>query len=445
MNLALDLSFSHMNGRWRLPGSWVGRKFPDFAMYRELAQIAERGRFDMIFFGDGTGIPSTWGGSIDAAVKWGVGWPRQDMGPFIAALSQWTENVGFGITYASTFMHPFYTARLLNSLDHITNGRIAFNIVTSSRRADAQNYGFDELMEHDTRYERMEEFVSVCKALWKSVAPDAIIADRSSGVFADPSKVAAIDHVGEFFKVKGPLNSVPSPQGRPVLIQAGGSPRGVQASANFADVVFGGARNTAAMSSHRERLDAALRDAGRDPETVGILWDLELIVGESEAEAKAHKDTLIDLLPPEAIGALMSHNTGYDFSKLPPKFLIKDVADQIAASGASPVGVVHQLMVERGEEYEMTAEEFFEVSWQTATGYNHTHAGTAAQVADELEEMFEASGERGGFMIAHPQVTPRDLVDVVGLLIPELRARGRFPESYEGATLRENLRLPEFT
>jgi FMN-dependent oxidoreductase (nitrilotriacetate monooxygenase family) len=413
-------------------------------MYKELAQIAERGRFDMIFFGDGTGIPSTWAGTIDAAVKWGVGWPRQDMGPFISALSQWTEHVGFGITYASTFMHPFYTARLLNSLDHVTNGRIAFNVVTSSRRADAQNYGFDELMEHDRRYERMEEFVSVCKALWRSVQPDAINPDRETGIFADPKKVAAIAHDGEFFKVMGPLNSVPSPQGRPVLIQAGGSPRGVEASANFADVVFGGARTIAAMSSHRQRLDAALSAAGRDPSTVGILWDLEVIVGESEAEAKAHKDSLIDLLPPEAIGALMSHNTGYDFSTLPRKFFLKDIQEKIAASGASPVGVIHQLMIERGEEYEMTSEEFFELSWQQATGYNHTHAGTAAQVADEFEEMFEASGERGGFMIAHPQVTPRDLVDVVGLLIPELRRRGRFPEKYEGGTLRENLGLPEF-
>jgi FMN-dependent oxidoreductase (nitrilotriacetate monooxygenase family) len=444
MNLALDLSFSHMEGRWRLPGSWVGRDFPDFAMYRELAQIAERGRFDMIFFGDGTGIPSTWGGSIDAAVKWGVGWPRQDMGPFIAALSQWTQHVGFGITYASTFMHPFYTARLLNSLDHITSGRIAFNIVTSSRRADAQNYGFDELMEHDRRYERMEEFVSVCKALWKSVAPDALIRDRKTGVFADPSKVKAIDHVGEFFKVKGPLNSVPSPQGRPVLIQAGGSPRGIAASANFADVVFGGARNVKAMAAHRVALDAALVEAGRDPATVGILWDIQLVVGETEQEAKAHKASLMGLLPPEATGVFMSHNTGYDFSNLPPKFALRELADKIAAANASPVGIVHQLMVERGENYEMTAEEFFEESWQTATGYNHTHAGTAEQVADELEEMFEASGSRGGFMVAHPQVTPRDLVDVVGLLVPELRDRGRLPEQYEGSTLRENLGLAPF-
>lgn len=444
MNLALDLSFSHMEGRWRLPGSWVGRDFPDFAMYRELAQIAERGRFDMIFFGDGTGIPSTWGGSIDAAVKWGIGWPRQDMSPFVAALAQWTEHIGFGLTYASTFMHPFYTARLLNSLDHITGGRIAFNVVTSSRKADAQNYGFDELMDHDRRYDRMEEFVAVCKALWGSVDPDALIRDRATGVFADPSKVAAINHEGEFFKVKGPLNSVPSPQGRPVLIQAGGSPRGIQASANFADVVFAGARNVKAMALHRERLDAALSRAGRDPQSVGILWDIQLVVGETEQEAKAHKEALADLLPREAVGVFMSHNSGYDFSRLPPKFSLREVADQIAASNASPVGAIHQLMAERGEDYEITADEFFEEAWQTATGYNHTHAGTAAQVADELEEMFEASGERGGFMVAHPQVTPRDLVNVVGLLVPELQARGRLPSKYEGKTLRENLGLPEF-
>jgi len=271
-----------------------------------------------------------------------------------------------------------------------------------------------------------------------------LIRDRKTGVFADPSKVKAIDHVGEFFKVKGPLNSVPSPQGRPVLIQAGGSPRGIAASANFADVVFGGARNVKAMAAHRVALDAALVEAGRDPATVGILWDIQLVVGETEQEAKAHKASLMGLLPPEATGVFMSHNTGYDFSNLPPKFALRELADKIAAANASPVGIVHQLMVERGENYEMTAEEFFEESWQTATGYNHTHAGTAEQVADELEEMFEASGSRGGFMVAHPQVTPRDLVDVVGLLVPELRDRGRLPEQYEGSTLRENLGLAPF-
>ncbi len=155
MHLAFDISWTQLETFWRLPGSWVGRGYPDIGLFEEVARTAERGLFDLIFFGDGTGIPNTWKDDIADAVTWGVAWPRLDMSPWIAAMSRVTSHVGFGLTYSSTFMHPFYTARLLNSLDHLTNGRMAFNVITSQRRSDYQNYGYDELVEHNTRYERM--------------------------------------------------------------------------------------------------------------------------------------------------------------------------------------------------------------------------------------------------------------------------------------------------
>ena len=441
MSLAYDLSWTHLDGRWRLPGSWTGRIFPDLRMYKEIAQIAERGCLDMLFFGDGTGIPSTWRGSRDAAVRWGISWPRHDMSPVIAALSQCTENIGFGLTYSSTFMHPFYTARLLASLDHVTNGRIAFNVITSSRRADAANYGFDELMEHGQRYDRMEEFIDVCKALWASVEPDAFIWDHESGVVADPAKVHAIDHAGQFFKVKGPLNGVPSPQGRPVLIQAGGSPRGVMASAHVADHIFGAAKPLKLQIQQRQDLDAALISKGRDPAKVGILWDILVIVAETESEALTRREQVLNSVPLEAAGAFLSHHSGYDFSTLPAKFSLAALNAEIAATNASPAGFIHQLAHEVGEGTEITRDEFFEHGLRNATGYAHTVAGTAAQIADHFEEISEATGDRGGFMIAHPQATPRDLLSVVDFLVPELRARGRFRKAYEGRTLRENLEI----
>lgn len=441
MALALDLSFAHMEGRWRLPGSWVGATFPDLAMYRELAMIAERGGLDMIFFGDGTGIPSAYAGSRDAAVHWGVGWPRQDMSPFIAALAQSTSRIGFGLTYSSTYMHPYYVARLLNSLDHVTAGRIAFNVVTSSRPADAANYGFDALMDHDARYRRMEEFIDVCRGLWNGVEPDAFIWDRDTGQVADPAKIHAIDHRGEFFSVAGPLTCVPSPQIEPVLIQAGGSPRGIAACASFADLAFAAGRSLERVRAHRAALDEQLLAAGRQAGEVGILWDLQLVVAPTQAEARARKQALFGLLPPEAVGTHLSANTGYDFSRLPTTFVLGELHDRIVASQSSPMGVVGDLIAEHGREYEMSREEFFEIGWKQVTGYDHTIAGTPGQVADELEEIFEAAGSRGGFMMAHPLVTPRDLVDVVGLLVPELRRRGRLPERYGEGTLRERLGL----
>jgi len=442
IHLTFDLSYVQLDGRWRLPGSWTGRTYPDIGLYEEMARIAERGCIDMIFFGDGTGIPSTWRGSLEEAVKWGIQWPRLDMSPWITCMSRVTRHIGFCLTYSSTFMHPFYVARLLNSLDHVTGGRVAFNVIASTRGADAANYGFDELMEHDLRYERMEEFIDVCKALWDSVPPGSFVWDRESGVVCDPAKVHAINHSGRFFKVRGPLNVVPSPQGQPVLIQAGASPRGIKASAYFAEHVFGaGGAPLKVKVAHRQALDAELRAQGRDPESVGILWGASLIVGETEQDALARRERLLQMIPREGVGPYLSHNIGYDFSKLPARFTLAELNKEIAARQASPVGLVHQLAVKFGEKTEMTREEFFEHGLKNATGYDRSVAGTAEQVADQLEEVFEATGSRGGFMFAHPNATPRDLLNVVDFLVPELRRRGRFRSSYDGTTLRENMRL----
>jgi FMN-dependent oxidoreductase (nitrilotriacetate monooxygenase family) len=439
MHLAFDLSFTHTDGRWRTPGSWIHRTYPDLTMFEDFARFCERGCIDMIFFGDGTGIPATWRGSEEAGARWGIQWPRQDMSPYITAMSRVTKHIGFGLTYSSTFMHPFYVARLLNSLDLVTGGRMAFNVVTSTRRSDAANYGFDELMEHNSRYERMEEFVDVCKALWASVEPDAFVWDRESGTVCDPEKIHAINHSGQFFKVRGPLSTVPSPQGRPVLIQAGGSPRGIKASAHFADHIFAASPPRAGKIKHRKALDEALVAAGRDPEGVGMLFSTTIIVGQSEEEAKAKKEALLDMLPQEAVGAYLSHNIGYDFSKLPDRFYPAEVAAEIAATQASPVSFVSKLAEEVGKDGIITREEFFRRGTEVATGYDRAVCGTPTSLADFMEEEFEAAGSRGGFMISHPYSTPRDMIDVVDFLIPELQRRGRFRTQYEGQTLRENL------
>src|SRR6195952_4474661 len=292
IHLAFDLSFIHMEGRWRMPGSWPGRTFPDVEMYEDMAHIAERGCLDMLFSGDGTGVPDTWRGSRDAAIEWGVSWPRQDLNPIMVAMSRVTRHIGFGLTYSSTFMHPYYMARLMNSLDHVTNGRIAMNLVTSTRKSDAANFGFDELMEHNARYERMEEFTDVCRMLWDSTEPDAMLWDFATGRVTDPARVHDVKHEGRFFKVEGPLNTPPSPQGRPVLIQAGGSPRGIRASAYVADHVFGPDMALPRMVKHRAALDQALTELGKDPAAVGILWQTPIVVAETEREARVQRDRL---------------------------------------------------------------------------------------------------------------------------------------------------------
>jgi FMN-dependent oxidoreductase (nitrilotriacetate monooxygenase family) len=440
IQLAFDISWTHVETHWRLPGSWVDRHYPNIGLFEEVARVAERGGLDMIFLGDSTGIPDTWQGSIDDAVRYGVAWPRLDMSPWITAMSRVTSHLGFGLTYSSTFMHPFFTARLLNSLDHITNGRMAFNVVTSQRRADYANYGYDELPDHGDRYDRLEEFIDVCRALWTSVDPDAFVWDRNAGLVADPAKVRAINHKGKFFKVKGPLSVVPSPQVSPIVLQAGGSPRGTKAAAHVADHVFGLTKALPLMVQQRADLDSALVAEGRDPEQVGIVWSIRLIVAETEAEANALKESLIEGVPPEAAGVWLSHNSGYDMSQLPPRFSLRELQERIVAANASPVGFVGLMAKKYGENHEITREDFLAHGMRAATGYSITIAGTAAQVADTLEEMFEATGSRGGFMISVSQAAPRDIMlNLVDYLVPELQRRGRYRRSYEGKTLRENL------
>lgn len=439
MHIAYDLSFTHTEGRWARDGSWVGRDFPDVRMYMELAQTAERAGVDMLFFGDGSGVPSTWRGGIAPAVEWGIQWPRQDMSPVIAAMSTVTEHVGFGLTYSSTYLHPFYVARLLNSLDHVTGGRIAFNVVASTRGADAANYGYASLPDHELRYERMEEFIGVCRALWDSVAPDAIIRDRATGRFADPSKVHPIDHAGRFFTVKGPLASVPSPQVHPVIVQAGSSPRGIAASASFADLIFGFGASVAGQRRHRDLLDSALVKQGRDPLRVGILWATQVIVGRTDPEAKARRESVLSFWNEEAVGTFLSHNAGYDFATLPASFTLGELRDEIAAAQASPAGIVGRLVADFGADYTMTRSEFFSHGWASATGLDHTLVGSPETVADALEENFAATGSRGGYMFASPLGMPSGLGEISELLLPELRRRGALAPRYPGRTLRENL------
>jgi FMN-dependent oxidoreductase (nitrilotriacetate monooxygenase family) len=357
----------------------------------------------------------------------------------MVAMSRVTQHIGFGLTYSTTFMHPYYTARLMNSLDHVMGGRLAMNLVTSTRRSDAANFGFDELMEHGSRYERMEEFVDVCRLLWDSVEPDAMLWDPVTGRVGDPAKVHDVKHNGRFFKVEGPLNTPPSPQGRPVLIQAGGSPRGIRASARFADHVFGADMPLPLQVEHRRALDAALVAEGRDPATVGILWQTPIVVAPTAREALAQRDRLLTMIPPEAVGAYLSYNYGYDFSTLPAHFTLEEIHQNIIAANASPVGFIRDLGLELGASTEISRETFFKHGVRYATSYEQTFAGSPAQMADLLEEMFEATGSRGGFMLGHVVSTPADLIAIVDLLVPELQRRGRVRTGYTGRTLRENL------
>src|SRR6202167_6292981 len=196
------------------------------------------------------------------------------MTPMIPLMAKAARGVGFALTMSTTYHHPFHVARVFNALDHVTRGRIAWNAVTSAYKNEAANYGFDVMMEHDERYVRAQEFLEVACALWASVEPDAPIFDRENGLYVDPAKVHRIDYRGKYFNVRGPLPALPSPQRRPVIIQAGLSGPGMNLAATYADLQFSTRRSLASMKQHRQALDTALAAVGRDPRDIGILWSI---------------------------------------------------------------------------------------------------------------------------------------------------------------------------
>src|ERR1700712_93540 len=224
IHLAADLSFVHSDHVWHAEGSWSG--YPYYGapeMYEDITRIASRGFLDLLFFGDAGETPEIHGGDHRAAVRLGVRWPKHDMMPLVPLMARAAPGVGFGLTMSTTYHHPFHVARLFNALDHVTGGRIAWNAVTSAYKNEAANYGYDTMIPHDERYLRATEHMKIVVDLWDSVEKDAIVMDRSTGILADPNKGHLLNHRGKYFNVRGPLPVVPSPQGRPIMIQAGQS------------------------------------------------------------------------------------------------------------------------------------------------------------------------------------------------------------------------------
>ena len=443
MPLALDFSFTHTDGAWRNPGSWVG--YPYYTqpeIWEEVARTAERGAVDMIFFGDGVGIPDTWQGSMDAAVRWGVQWPRHDMSALIPIMARATKHVGFCVTFSPTYMHPYYVARHVASLDHVSGGRMALNLITSARRSDAANYGFDELIAHAERYEIADEFIDVCHGLWSSVERDAVVLDPESGRFADPAKVHYLDHDGPHFKVRGPLNMVPCPQYHPLIVQAGASDRGVRSFARNADLLFAVGASAAAIRDLRERLNAELQEVGREPDEIPILWAVTPTVGESREIADARYQAVSDLLPREVGAIFLSHKSGFDFSTLPMPMALGKVVEHVEAAEGS-TAYMHKMLATEGPEASVTMDDLAALAIDFDLSAGPPLVGTHEEVADILTDLHHQSGPNVGFMLSVRHFMPQIVHEFVDRVIPRLQANGVRPTRYLGSTLRDNFGLRE--
>jgi N-acetyl-S-(2-succino)cysteine monooxygenase len=388
------------------------------------AQIAERGKFDLFFVSDSAAMNYDDHPSFQT---------RFEPTTLIAALSTVTRCVGLGATMSTSFSEPYNVARTFASLQHLSSGRAAWNVVTSTHQAAAQNFGKDEVGEHGLRYEVASEFVDVVKGLWNTWAEDAVLADKTSGTYLDESKVRPLNHKGRFFSVKGPLNIQRSPQGDPLIIQAGGSAPGQELSARTADLVFSvvnGDKDSAKAAY--DSLKARVVKHGRAPDALSILPGVMPIIGETNEQAREQLDKLQSWLTPTNALALVSNRIGHDISRYP---LDGPVPEFPAATNRGQSFSVALLDMARREK--MTLRDLYNV---TAAARGHwVVCGTPARIADTLEDWF-SGGLSDGFIVMPPYF-PGAFDDFVNRVVPELQRRGLYRRDYSGPTLRDHLGL----
>jgi FMN-dependent oxidoreductase (nitrilotriacetate monooxygenase family) len=343
-----------------------------------------------------------------------------------------TRHIGLGATVSTSFSEPFHVARSFASLDHLSGGRAAWNVVTSTHNASALNFSRERLHEHDLRYEIATEFVDVVRGLWDTWDDGAIVADKATGVFLDKSKVRPLDHKGRFFSVKGPLNIERSPQGHPLIIQAGGSPPGQELSARSADLVFSVVNgDPASAKAAYDSLKQRVVKHGRPPEHVPILPGVMPIIGETDAQAKEQLARLQGWLTSTNALALVSQRLGHDISGYPLDGPVPDFPQTDRGQAFS------KTLLEMARREKMTLRDLYNV---TAAARGHwVIYGTPKRIADIFEEWFVA-GRADGFIVM-PAYFPGAFDDFVDLVVPELQRRGLFRTEYSGPTLRDHLGL----
>jgi FMN-dependent oxidoreductase (nitrilotriacetate monooxygenase family) len=431
--ILLHCPMHHSVGSWRLPRSLVGYDYARPPFWQDVARILERGKFDMLFLADAIGVSDRYGHSIDTTIRYGVQCPTHDATPLIPLMATVTSRLGLAVTISTAYLPPQYLARQLATLDHLTDGRVGWNVVTTPLEHEMEVYS------HDERYDRADEYLEVCNKLWSSWEPDAIIRDRESGVFADPTKVHPIDHDGKYFKVKGPLQVAPSPQGRPLIIQAGQSERGLEFAAKHAEAVFAVHQTPAAMKRVYDDLKARAKRYGRNPNDLKVLWGLMPIVGETEDAAKAKEQALIEAVPPLGGLTQLSTHIGYDLSRVPLDATLEDFEAengqgllQMLSQGLGIQGLASMLKKENMGRAVTVGEaaQFY------GSGIGPKIVGTPTQVANQLEDIFDEVGGDGFMLITH--YLPGCLEEFVEMVVPILQERGRFRKDYQGTTLREH-------
>lgn len=419
---------SHATGMWRNPKDKIGWNFARPEYWRHMAQTMERGMFDAMFIADELAPYNTFEDSSDATVKWAVQCPTHEPSTIVPIITGATKHLGVGVTLSTAFEHPYSMCRRLSSLDHLSGGRVAWNIVSSYSKSEWDAYGA-VMTDRSQRYARLEEYMEVCYKLWNSWEPDAIIADKESGIYADPAKVHEVIHEGEFYKCRGRHFCAPSPQGQPVLWQAGSSGQGRDFASKHAEAIFAVHPNVERMKQYADDLgDRTINKFGRAPGSVKLIYGLQTVVAETRSEAKEKYERIMSCIPLEGAIAWISGHFGLDFSK----FSMDDIVQNIEIPGIQ--GLFESIIYAKGGA-PVTVKE---AALIYAQGMGMPVAvGTASDIADQIEHYMDDGGA-DGFMLA-ATYTPGCFEEFSDLVVPELQRRGRLRTRYEGTTLRENL------
>jgi FMN-dependent oxidoreductase (nitrilotriacetate monooxygenase family) len=415
-------------GMWRHPETVNG--FLDPAFYEHVARTLEQGMFDALFFADTLTIADRYRGSHEPTMTHGGQFSLLDPVPVLAMMARVTRHIGLGLTMSTTFHHPFQLARVLGSLDVLSGGRVAWNVVTSAEASAAKNFGTEKLPARDARYDQADEVVEACLALWHGWDPDALIIDKQSGLFADPTKVRAANYVGQYVRSRGPLNVPRSPQGHPVLMQAGASPRGRAFAGRWAEMIFTLQYDKDEMRAFYQDVKGRMATHDRAPEDCAILSSIDLIIGETESIAREKQLFANSLVSVEQGLGLLSSHVGVDLSTFALDRPLSDLQQEEGSLGS--LFVVMQGTAAEGLTLRQAALRY------ATSQLCPQLVGSPASIADQMQDLFESGGCDG--FILNSTVMPGTFEQFVRAVVPELQRRGLMRTVYPHGTLRENLR-----
>ena len=415
---------------WRAPQTETHKTWT-LPYLTQLAQTAERGKFDNIFFAD------VFGEEVEEHALSGL---KLDPVVVISALAAVTKNIGLTATLTTTYNEPFHVARKYAAIDHLSGGRAAWNVVTSANEKEALLFGKEKHLQHATRYERAEEFVDVVKQLWHSREAESLVINKDSGQFYDMEHIHKVEHEGKHFKVSGYLDTTSTPQGHPVIVQAGSSDAGKELAAKTAEVIFTGWQNLKDAQAFYSDVKGRLAKYGRHEDELKVMPGVFITVAKTEEEARQKQQQLNSYILPEVGLNYLNKFTGIDFSQLDPQGPIPEFGKN--ETDATNPNIRANILKGIVEDNHYTKVHQLYEHIAGARGHREI-VGTPEQIADQLQEWFE-NGAADGFNIM-PPTFPTGFNDIVDLVIPELQRRGLFRTEYEGSTLRENLGLAKGT